>query len=73
VVENRKITPHFIDVSSLGFISNCLDFTKGVKIAAMPDALKHKTVASAIKSSFDIQDGPKMEPPTVFANISAMI
>ena len=54
VAGNRKITPHFIEVSTLGFISSCLDFTKAVKIAAMPDTLKHKIVASAVKSSFGI-------------------
>ena len=51
---NRKITPHFIEVSTLGFISNCLDFTKAIKIDAMPDTLKHKIVASAVRSSFGI-------------------
>ena len=51
---NRKITPHFIEASTLRFISSCLDFTKAVKIAAMSDTLKHKIVASAVKSSFDI-------------------
>ena len=43
-----------IIVSTLGFISSCLDFTKAVKIAAMPDTLKHKIVASAVKSYFGI-------------------
>ena len=53
---NRKITPHFIEVglSTLGFISNCLDFTKAVKITAMPDTVKYKIVASAVKSSFEL-------------------
>ena len=54
VTANRKITPHFIEVSTLGFISNCLDFTKAVKIAAMPDSIKHKIVASVVRSSFGI-------------------
>ena len=54
VAANRKITPHFIEVSTLGFISSCLDFTKAVKTAAMPDTLKHTIVASAVKSSFGI-------------------
>ena len=45
----RKITPHFIEVSALGFISGCLDFTIAVKIAAMPDTLKHKIVAFCSK------------------------
>jgi hypothetical protein len=40
--------------STPGFISNGLDFTNAVKIAAMPDTLKHKIVASAVKSSFSI-------------------
>ena len=51
---NRKISPHFIEVPTLGFISNCLDFTEAVKITAMPDAVKYKIVASAVKSSYDI-------------------
>ena len=42
IAANRKITPHFIEVSTLGFISNCLDFTKAVKIAVMLGTLKHK-------------------------------
>ena len=46
--------PHFIEVSTLGFISNFPDFTKEAKIAAMPDTLKYKIVASAVKSSFGI-------------------
>ena len=54
VAANRKITPHFIEASTLGFISFSLDFTKAVKIAAMPDTLKHNIVASAVKSSFGI-------------------
>ena len=54
VAANRKITPHFIEVSTLGFISSCLDFTKAVKIATMPDTIKHKIVASVVKSSFCI-------------------
>ena len=54
VAANRKITPHFIKVSTLGVISSCLDFTKAVKFAAMPDNIEHKIVASAVKSSFGI-------------------
>ena len=54
VAANHKITPHFIEVSTLGFISSCLDFTKAVKIAAMPDTLRHKIVASVVKSTFVI-------------------
>ena len=51
---NRKIIPHFIEVSTLGFISNCLDFTKAIEIDVMPDSIKHKIVACAVKSSFGI-------------------
>jgi len=54
VAANRKITSHFIEVSTLGFISSCLDFTKAVKIASMPDSIKPKIVASVVKSSFGI-------------------
>jgi hypothetical protein len=54
VAANRKITPHFIEVSTLGFISNSFDFTKAIKIDAMPDTLKHKIVAAAVRSSFGI-------------------
>ena len=54
VAANRKITSHFIEVSTLGFISSCLDFTEAVKIASMPDSIKHKIVASVVKSSFGI-------------------
>ena len=48
VAENRKIVRHFIEVSTLGFISNCLDFCKAIKIEAMPNSLKHKIVAAAV-------------------------
>ena len=51
---NRKIVPHFIEVSTLGFISSCSDFTRAVNIDAMSAALKHNIVKSAVKSSFDI-------------------
>ena len=51
---NRKIVPHFIEVSTLGFISRCSDFTRAVNIDAMSAALKHNIVKSAVKSSFDI-------------------
>ena len=42
VAVNRKITPHFIEASTLGFISNCLDFTKAVKFTPMPDTVTGK-------------------------------
>ena len=45
---------HFIEVSTLGFISSCSDFTRAVNIDAMSAALKHNIVKSAVKSSFDI-------------------
>ena len=32
---NRKIVPHFIEISTLGLISNCSDFTRAVDIDAM--------------------------------------
>ncbi len=60
---NRKIVPHFIEVSTLGFISNCSDFINAVKIDAMPAALKHNIVKSAIKSSFDIYCKRKSAEP----------
>ena len=52
--ENRKTVPHFIEISTLGFISSCSDFTKAINIAAMSAALRHNIVKSAVKSSFDI-------------------
>ena len=54
VASNRKISPHFIEVATLGFICSCLDFTKAVKITAIPDTVKYTIVASAVKSSFGI-------------------
>ena len=51
---NRKIVPHFIEVSTLGFVSSWSDFTRAVNIDAMSAALKHNIVKSAVKSSFDI-------------------
>ena len=35
---NCKIVPHFIEVSTLGFISSCSDFTRAVNIDAMSAA-----------------------------------
>ena len=46
--------PHFIEVSTFGFISSFSDFTVAVNIDAMSAALKHNIVKSAVKSSFDI-------------------
>ena len=51
---NRKIVPHFIEVLTMGFISNCIDFTRAICVDAMPSALKHSSIKSAVKSSFDI-------------------
>ena len=49
---NRKIVPHFIEVSTLGFIADISDFTKALKIPIMPDNLKRSIVIAALKSSF---------------------
>ena len=51
---NRKVVSHFIEISTLGFISSCSDFTRAVNIEAMSAALKHSIVKSAVKSSLDI-------------------
>ena len=51
---NRKIMPYFVEVSTLGFISDTSDFTNAANIPKMPDALKHKIVADVLKSSFSI-------------------
>ena len=60
---NRKIVPHFIEISKLGFISSCTDFTRAVNIDAMSAALKHNIVKSAVKSSFDIYCKRKYADP----------
>ena len=51
---NRKIVPHFIEVSTLGFIANITDFTKAIQIPNMPDDLKRTIVIATLKSSFSI-------------------
>ena len=51
---NRKIVPYFIEVSTLGFIADILDFTKALQILLMPDNLKRSIVTAALKSSFSI-------------------
>ena len=51
---NRKIVPHFMEVSTLGFIADISDFTKALKIPMMPDNLKRSIVIAALKSSFSI-------------------
>ena len=45
---------HFIEISTLGFISSCSDFTTAVNFDAISAALKHNIVKSVVKSSFDI-------------------
>ena len=39
VASNWKIVPHFIEVSTLGFIADISNFTKALKILMMPKAL----------------------------------
>ena len=51
---NRKIMTYFVEVSTLGFISDTSDFTNAANISKMPDALKHRIVADVLKSSFSI-------------------
>ena len=51
---DRKIVPHFIEVSTLGFTADISDFTKALKIPLMPDNLKRSIVTAALKSSFSI-------------------
>ena len=41
--------PYFVEVSTLGFISDTSDFTNAANIPRMPDALKHKIVADVLK------------------------
>ena len=65
IAGNRKIVPHFLEVSTLGFISNCSDFTKAINVDAMPAALKHNIVKSTVKSSFDIHCKRNYTDPTV--------
>ena len=48
---NRKIVPHFIEISTLGFISDIADFTKALKILIMPVDLKRSIVIADLKSS----------------------
>ena len=50
----RKIVPHFIEVSTLGFIADISDFTKALKITMMPDDSKRSIVIAALKFSFSI-------------------
>jgi len=48
------MSARFIVIFIIHFISNCLDLTRGIKIAAMQNTLKHRIVASAIRTSFGI-------------------
>ena len=45
---NRKIVPHFIEVSTLGFTADISDFTKALKILMMPDNLKRSIAIAAL-------------------------
>jgi len=51
---NRKIVPHTIEISTLGFISNISDFTKAVHIPQLPNSLKHSIVSTVLQRSFGI-------------------
>ena len=51
---NRKIVPHFIEVSTLGFIADISAFTKALHIPIMPDDLKRSVVIVALKSLLSI-------------------
>ena len=54
LIAHKKITPYFIQISTLGFTSDISDFIKAVNIPKMPDALKHNIISSVLKSSFTI-------------------
>ena len=54
LVGSRKVTPHTIEISTLGFISNVSDFVREVKIQIMPIAVKQSIVRSVLNCSFDI-------------------
>ena len=43
---NRKIVPHFIEISTLWFISSCSDFTRAVKLMRCP--LRWSTTLSSL-------------------------
>ena len=49
----RKTFTHTIEVSTLGFVSNMLDFTKSLKLA-LPITLKKSIILTVLKSSFKI-------------------
>ena len=50
----RRIVPHFIEVSTLGFISDVSHFTKAIKIPLLPNSVKFKIIATVLINSFSI-------------------
>jgi len=54
IAANRKISPYFIKIATLGFISEISIFTKAANIPKMPDALKYCSISTVLKSSFSI-------------------
>ena len=51
---SRKTFTYTIEVSTLGFVSNVLDFTKSLNIPALPITLKKSIILTVLKSSFKI-------------------
>ena len=51
---NRKVYPHTIKISTLGFISNINDFSKLIGVSHMPVQLKQEIISTVLKSSFAI-------------------
>ena len=61
----RYIVSHFIEMSTLGFISNLSNFKTALKITKMSKLVKNKIFPSAIKSSFKIYCNRNMLVDTI--------
>ena len=54
LASNRQIYPHFVEVSTLGFISDMTLFTKAIKIPILPKTVKYKIITTVLINSFTV-------------------
>ena len=53
-LSNYKISNHTIEITSLGFISDCASFTKQINIHPMPNSIKQAVFKSTVSDSYAI-------------------
>jgi hypothetical protein len=65
LASNKRIVPYFIEVSTLGFISNMSDFTKAMNIPNMPNKIRHRITSAVLMSSFKLYCNRNLSASTV--------